>query len=1654
MLHVSGSESDSDDESWGDSEDESDDINDDDSENEDDDGNDAHDSERTNSNDVDENPSFTLKDMMKKNMMKKKSYEQVVEDAHVTLTSSQKTKSSKQSSSVSSDFAKSSTQAPSLCTVPETAISKTYTTRATTVPPTISMIAPLPQLTTPSLTPKTVPTTTSIPALPDFSSLFGFDQSVSTLETELSQLKQAGHSTQHLESVKSQLPKMVDDLLDVVKKSVKDIIKDEVKSLLPQILPKEVSEFATPMIQSTINESLENVILAKSSSQPKSTYKTATSLMEFELKKILLDKIEKSKSYQAAPKHRELYDVLKRKTSKEAEPPKGSKSKESKTSSSKGTKSQPKSSGNSVQAEELVFETADTEMPQDHRGNTEDQPNVEVNPTDDWFKKPNKPLIPDRAWNDGKSVDSRPPQKWISNISKARQLPRTFDKLMSTLIDFSAYVMHNLKIDNLTQEILVGHAFNLLKVTFKSFVELEYHFEECYKAVTDQLDWNNLESHEYPFDLSKPLSLIKAQGLQVVPADYFFNNNLKYLKGGSSSRKYTTSITKTKAAKYDNTEGIEDMVLTLWSPVKVAYDKFAMKRIIEVTHVKVMKWYDYVYLEEIIVRREDQTLHKFKEGHFPRLNLHDTEDLLLFLVQKKLSNLEKDVIFDLNVALRMFTRRIVILKRVEDLQLGVESYPKKLNITKPETFRSDISKMTPYTAYKNPEGGLTAQMNFTSTDYHTKEELRSKGIKSPSKLLSLKYLSQSDIIEQNKNPSSLKLDKFVNLIIILNKENEAEEEGSVEPSKTNYTNSKNTNELMKKLKAKRKSRRKLRERPKKKRNITRNTLTPFPLYTTSVIDHYLGSVVFEKPFVEATGLVYNKEEGTVVFERDKYKIVFKMPHKMDMFKHIDFTDISTDRIPLFSVESDDDNCTKTHYSDSLELGPEYKYDECVYRGIVSTVSVIVNDVRERKARTTLLMALPEDHLAKFHKMADAKEMWEAIKSRFSGNDESKKMQKYLLKQQFEGTTVSSSNIQNVAFVSAKNTSSTNDVSTAYSVSSPLVLKSQKEGSSSYTDEDDSKALVTIDGEDIDWSGHVKEDAQNYAMMAYSSSNSGSDNEAETGESKIIRLEMEQETTKVVVIKERLKEAKDQTCSTFGKKGELAPRLRKIHSKGLTSDYPIWQVIQNGNGHVSVITYTNGIIKVLPPKTAEEVVARERERKARATLLMALPEDHLAKFHKMADTKEMWKAIKSRFEDIDWSRHVEEDAQNYAMMAYFSSNSGSDNESVFMNKTSDLEDTLVNDRFADGMHAVPPPMTGNYMPFGPDVETNYSKFTYGPKQTSADESDSKPSEYASCESNSSVETSTSMHEPVENASKVVYEPKVWTDALIIEECESDSDNNSVSNVQEDKEKPSFAFTDSVKHVKTSRENIKETCTTNHSPKIEKHDRNGHTRKGLGYAFTKKQCFVCGSFSHLIRDCDLHEKRMAKQAQLTKRKNKEGSSPYTDEVIHSFFANQSSAPQLDYDNLEQINDDDMEEMDLKWQVVMISIKIKKFYKRTSRKLQFDTKDPVSFDKTKVECFNCHKIGHFARDCKAKGNQDNRRRDVGYNENKTRDNDAQNYAMMAYSSSNSGSNNEVKSCSKACEESYARLKKLYDDQRDKLGDASVEITAYTLTLKKVEA
>nr|GEZ53870.1 ribonuclease H-like domain-containing protein [Tanacetum cinerariifolium] len=125
----------------------------------------------------------------------------------------------------------------------------------------------------------------------------------------------------------------------------------------------------------------------------------------------------------------------------------------------------------------------------------------------------------------------------------------------------------------------------------------------------------------------------------------------------------------------------------------------------------------------------------------------------------------------------------------------------------------------------------------------------------------------------------------------------------------------------------------------------------------------------------------------------------------------------------------------------------------------------------------------------------------------------------------------------------------------------------------------------------------------------------------------------------------------------------------------------------------------------------------------------------------------------------------------------------------LKKSSDVEDSHMTDRFVkvEGMHAVPPPMTGNYMPLKSDFRIDESKFTYAA-----------------------------------NEPKAVNEPKVWSDAPIIEEYESDSDDEHVTLPSKEQEKPSFAFVNTVEHLKTPRQTIKEQHTCSQNPKPNNRD----------------------------------------------------------------------------------------------------------------------------------------------------------------------------------------------------------------------------------------
>ncbi|GJU10868.1 hypothetical protein Tco_1133264 [Tanacetum coccineum] len=470
--------------------------------------------------------------------------EQVVEDAHVTISTITKkievpaTSSSRSSDLASkflnfSDIPHTDAEIVSPFDVPvQHEVPNTQTTTLlpipvfviTTIPQSLQTFTPPPLVSTPT-PPPTTKATNPLTTLPDFASVLKFNERIITLEKEVAELKKDPLHTQVTtlvdEHLDTRLGETRDEFMKFLSESLTTRIKEQVKDQLPQILPKEVSNFAPLMIEELIKESCDEVTIAKVSSQPHSTFEAASTLTEFELKKILLDKIEKKQSRKDKNKDEDPSagsdrGLKKRNLSKDAKPTNGPKKKDSTSGSSKGTKSQPKSSGKSIQSEEPVFKVAYSYMPQDQEGNlggNENEPMNETASRRDWFKKPTPPQEPtDPDWNIGKTTQEGPTQNWLMTLAASTSIDKSlkyFDELMSTPIDFSRYILNGLKIENLLQEILLGPAFRLLKGTRSNYAELEYEFEECYKALSEKLDSENPEGGDYPFDISKPFPLIQ-----------------------------------------------------------------------------------------------------------------------------------------------------------------------------------------------------------------------------------------------------------------------------------------------------------------------------------------------------------------------------------------------------------------------------------------------------------------------------------------------------------------------------------------------------------------------------------------------------------------------------------------------------------------------------------------------------------------------------------------------------------------------------------------------------------------------------------------------------------------------------------------------------------------------------------------------------------------------------------------------------------------------------------------------------------------------------------------------------------------------------------------------------------------------------------------
>nr|GEW96108.1 hypothetical protein [Tanacetum cinerariifolium] len=280
-------------------------------------------------------------------------------------------------------------------------------------------------------------------------------------------------------------------------------------------------------------------VLTRSSHSSKTSYAVAADLSEMELKKILIEKIEGNKETVTLKRRQD--DDADKDEEPSAGPDRGSKRRREGNepeSASAPIKTTTRRTGRSTQGfrsrQALASESVLTE----------------------------EPII----------------QPWISELAKKSDSRSSFNELIDTPLDFFNFLINRLKVDTLTPKLLADPTYELMKRSCKSLVELKYHLEEVFKATTDQLDWVNSEGQQYPHNLLKPLPLIpNNRGRRVIPFEHFINNDLEYLRGGASSRKYTTSITKMKAADYGHIKWIKDLVpRTMWIKEPIGYDKHAL----------------------------------------------------------------------------------------------------------------------------------------------------------------------------------------------------------------------------------------------------------------------------------------------------------------------------------------------------------------------------------------------------------------------------------------------------------------------------------------------------------------------------------------------------------------------------------------------------------------------------------------------------------------------------------------------------------------------------------------------------------------------------------------------------------------------------------------------------------------------------------------------------------------------------------------------------------------------------------------------------------------------------------------------------------------------------------------------------------------------
>nr|GEU65385.1 hypothetical protein [Tanacetum cinerariifolium] len=474
-------------------------------------------------------------------------------------------------------------------------------------------------MTIPTMTSSTIATTittsqaptlpTTIPSnitqnLPNFALLFRFDYRLRSLEQNFSEVMQTNQFAgavsaipriiQHYmdqrmnevvqvaiqlqsDRLREEAQKENDEFLRTVDENIKKIIKEQVK----EQVKAQVSKIL-PRIEQAVNKQLEAEVLTRSSHSSRTSYAVAADLSEMELKKILIEKMERNKSIQRSDAQRNLYKAL----------------------------------VDACESKNIILDTYGETITLKRR-------------RDDDEDKDEEPFAgPDRGSK--RRREGKKPESAITPSETAtKSAGRSTTRYRSRQVSASESAFANEPLQTTSQMEEPSHLEFETCADDQPIVKSSQHpewFPHLKKPPSPDRDWNKT--------LPTPLPLIPDnRGRRVIPFAHFINNDLEYLRGGTNRLQQACPLGSLPLGR--KRQQFYGFAVNRES----ARNVYSKRRIIAVTELKILEWHSYKHLDWIIVRRDDDKLYKFKEGDFKRLRVQDIEDMLLLLVQSKLTNL-------------------------------------------------------------------------------------------------------------------------------------------------------------------------------------------------------------------------------------------------------------------------------------------------------------------------------------------------------------------------------------------------------------------------------------------------------------------------------------------------------------------------------------------------------------------------------------------------------------------------------------------------------------------------------------------------------------------------------------------------------------------------------------------------------------------------------------------------------------------------------------------------------------------------------------------------------------------------------------------------------------------------------------------------------